>query len=40
LFNYGAARNFRNIWYHYNDDFTQFRSAIQETWPGMDIEPL
>jgi hypothetical protein len=39
LFNYGAARNFRNIWYHYPDKFDQFRVALQQTWPGMDIEP-
>ncbi len=39
LFNYGAARNFRNIWYHFPDKFAEFRKAINETWPGMDIEP-
>ena len=38
LFNYRAARNFRNIWYHYQERFDEFRSAILETWPGMDIE--
>jgi hypothetical protein len=37
LFNYRAARNFRNIWFHYPDDFTEFRTALQQTWPGMDI---
>jgi energy-coupling factor transporter ATP-binding protein EcfA2 len=34
-----ASRNFRNIWYHYPDDFTDFRGLITSTWPGMDIEP-
>jgi energy-coupling factor transporter ATP-binding protein EcfA2 len=38
LFNYRAARNFRNIWYHYPDEFDTFRSVLQQTWPGMDIE--
>lgn len=38
LFNYRAARNFRNIWYHYPGKFTEFRDALQQTWPGMDIE--
>jgi hypothetical protein len=35
----GASRNFRNIWYHYPEDFENFRALIQTTWPGMDIEP-
>lgn len=39
LFNYGAARNFRNIWHHYPEHFEEFRSAIRNTWPGMDIDP-
>jgi hypothetical protein len=39
LLTHGAARNFRNIWYHYQDDFAAFRKLIRETWPGMDIEP-
>src|SRR5690606_18323392 len=38
LFNYRAARNFRNIWYHYPEKFNEFRSLLQQTWPGMDIE--
>lgn len=38
LHNYRAARNFRNIWYHFPDKFDSFRKAIQQTWPGMDIE--
>lgn len=38
LFNYTAARNFRNIWHHYPEKFTLFREVLQETWPGMDIE--
>lgn len=38
LFNYTAARNFRNIWYHYPEKFDEFRETLKETWPGMDIE--
>jgi predicted ATPase len=38
LFSYSAARNFRNIWYHYPEKFEKFRSVLAETWPGMDIE--
>ena len=38
LLTYRAARNFRNIWYHYPDDFDEFRAFIQTTWPGMDID--
>ncbi|MFZ2448474.1 MAG: AAA family ATPase [Syntrophobacteraceae bacterium] len=38
LLTHRAARNFRNIWYHYPKDFEGFRSLIQSTWPGMDIE--
>ena len=37
LLTYRAARNFRNIWHHYPDDFDEFRNLIQSTWPGMDI---
>jgi len=39
LFNYRAARNFRNIWHHYPEKFDEFRSVLVQTWPGMDIEP-
>lgn len=39
LFNYRAARNFRNIWYHYPEKFEEFREALKQTWPGMDILP-
>lgn len=39
LFNYKAARNFRNIWHHYPERFEEFRAALQNSWPGMDIEP-
>jgi hypothetical protein len=38
LFNYRAARNFRNIWYHYPEKFDVFRSTLVQTWPGMDID--
>ncbi len=37
LLTYTASRNFRNIWYHYNEDFEEFRELIMQTWPGMDI---
>jgi len=37
LFNYNAARNFRNIWYYYPDKFDDFQAILKETWPGMDI---
>jgi hypothetical protein len=39
LFNYKAARNFRNIWYHYPEKFGEFRDTLRQTWPGMDVEP-
>jgi len=39
LLTHRASRNFRNIWYHYPDEFDKFRELIQFTWPGMDIEP-
>lgn len=39
LFNYRAARNFRNIWHHYPERFEEFRTVLSETWPGMDINP-
>ena len=38
LFNYRAARNFRNIWHHFPEKFEDFKSALIRTWPGMDIE--
>ena len=38
LLTHRASRNFRNIWYHYPDEFDQFRALINSTWPGMDIE--
>lgn len=38
LFNYNAARNFRNIWQHYPDKFDQFQAILAQTWPGMSIE--
>jgi hypothetical protein len=37
LFNYRAARNFRNIWHHFPDKFDDFKKAVQATWPGMDV---
>lgn len=38
LYNYRAARNFRNIWHHFPEKFDLFRSTLIHTWPGMDIE--
>lgn len=38
LLTHRASRNFRNIWYHYPDEFDEFRELIKSTWPGMDIE--
>lgn len=37
LLTHTASRNFRNIWYHYNEDFEKFRELIRTTWPGLDI---
>jgi len=39
LLTHRAARNFRNIWYHYPENFAEFRALIKSTWPGMDIDP-
>jgi hypothetical protein len=39
LFNYTASRNFRNIWHHYPERFSEFREALVRTWPGMDVQP-
>ncbi len=38
LLSHRASRNFRNIWYHYPEEFDEFRELIGSTWPGMDIE--
>lgn len=38
LLTHRASRNFRNIWYHYPEEFNEFRNLIRSTWPGMDIE--
>lgn len=38
LLSHRASRNFRNIWYHYQDNFKQFKELLQTSWPGMDIE--
>lgn len=39
LLTHTASRNFRNIWYHYGEDFNDFREKVKMTWPGMDISP-
>ncbi len=38
LLTYTASRNFRNIWFHYNEDFSEFKELVKTTWPGMDID--
>jgi AAA15 family ATPase/GTPase len=38
LLTHRAARNFRNIWHHYNEDFNDFKELVISTWPGMDID--
>jgi len=38
LLNYLAARNFRNIWYHFPEKFPEFKRLVEETWPGMSIK--
>lgn len=38
LLTHRASRNFRNIWYHYPEEFEHFRDLVRSTWPGMDIE--
>lgn len=39
LYNYRAARNFRNIWHHYPESFDEFAELVRTTWPGMDVLP-
>jgi hypothetical protein len=38
LLTHRASRNFRNIWYHYPEEFDKFRDLVRTTWHGMDIE--
>ena len=38
LLTHRASRNFRNIWYHYPEEFDKFRDLVRSTWQGMDIE--
>jgi energy-coupling factor transporter ATP-binding protein EcfA2 len=38
VFNYRAARNFRNIWWHLPERFDEFRDLVRTTWPGMDVQ--
>jgi len=38
LLTYRASRNFRNIWFHFGEDFQEFKQLVRTTWPGMDIE--
>ena len=39
LLTHTASRNFRNIWFHYPEDFKEFKDLVQTTWPGLDISP-
>lgn len=39
LLTHRASRNFRNIWYHYPDEFDEFRALVNSTWSDMDVEP-
>ena len=39
LLTHRASRNFRNIWHYYKEDFSDFKSLVKSTWPGMDIDP-
>jgi energy-coupling factor transporter ATP-binding protein EcfA2 len=39
LLSHRASRNFRNVWYHYPENFERFRDLVRTTWPGMDVEP-
>ncbi|TFV73062.1 hypothetical protein E4K64_21200 [Bradyrhizobium frederickii] len=34
-----SNRLFRNIWYQNRSNFDQFKSLVEETWPGMTISP-
>jgi predicted ATPase len=34
-----ASRNFRNYWHYNQDGFEEFRALIEQTWPGMSIQP-
>jgi energy-coupling factor transporter ATP-binding protein EcfA2 len=38
LLSAAAARNFRNIWHHFPENFDEFRELVKATWPGMDIQ--
>ena len=30
---------FRNIWYQKKENFTEFKTLVEDTWPGMTISP-
>jgi energy-coupling factor transporter ATP-binding protein EcfA2 len=34
-----ASRLFRNIWYQDPADFQEFRTIVEQSWPGMSINP-
>lgn len=33
-----SSRHFRNIWYREKEQFSDFKSLIEQTWPGVTIE--
>jgi energy-coupling factor transporter ATP-binding protein EcfA2 len=39
LLTHRASRNFRNIWYHFPQEFESFRTNVRQSWPGMDVLP-
>ncbi|MCK1639132.1 AAA family ATPase [Bradyrhizobium sp. 157] len=34
-----SNRLFRNIWYQRNERFAEFKTLVEDTWPGMTISP-
>jgi hypothetical protein len=34
-----ASRHFRNYWYYFSEGFDKFSGLVNQTWPGMEIEP-
>ena len=33
-----SPRHFRNYWYHFPDNWDEFRRLLGDTWPGMEVE--
>lgn len=34
-----ASRHFRNYWYYHRESFDEFRKLVEESWPGMSVNP-